>query len=80
MFDEFIKEIMVSIIAIVAAMIYFLGNDGLKAVLFLVVTIYAAEELAKRIQRSRNGRDFFDYPRSVSMGDVCGDDDIKGVI
>ena len=49
--DLFIKEIISSIIVIIFAIFYFVGNDGLKAVLFCLIAVYSAEELSNKIYK-----------------------------
>ena len=49
MADVFLKEIVMSVLVIIAAILYFVGDIGGRFVLFIIIAMYAASELADRI-------------------------------
>ena len=53
----FLKEIIMSVISIILAVVYFIGNDGAKAVVFLIVCVYSATQIADWIyEEIKNGK------------------------
>ena len=49
MANVFLKEIIMSALVLIATILYFVGDIGGRFVLFIIITIYAANELANRI-------------------------------